>query len=245
MNNKKNSLCFKTRALGELKILANINEYALIEKQYDTPEKYIVAANFDIKNKNWDFGMYHTTFENAFEQFSNRVYTRTSEKTKLHNALALIEERFEPNDNEKDFNELLENTLRLTEEDINDYNEYSIEKQFEEEKQFDEEKYFENEKDVTHEKAQLLPDGWEWTHYYDGSGHLESPEKKSYFGYDLCTEEYISPTDEQWKFMDNYLGKSQLKGFQQFAENWIKEKVLNKEKSISEEVIEETDDMEM
>lgn len=64
---------FETKALGKLKILANIDNRALLEKMYDTPEKYIVATNFNIESKEWDFGSYFQDFQEALEEFSERV----------------------------------------------------------------------------------------------------------------------------------------------------------------------------
>jgi len=129
-----NKMCFETNSLGKLKILAFINEYALLEKQYDTPEKYIIAVNFDMENKRWDFGKYYVSFEDAYKTFSDRVYntvhSRTPEekiKMKFHNSLYLIEARFEPDEHEKEFEDLLKDTLRLTEEEIKEYKEYSSE----------------------------------------------------------------------------------------------------------------------
>lgn len=33
--------------------------------------------------------------------------------------------------------------------------------------------------------ANSLPEGWEWVQWWDGSGHLRSPDGKNYFGYDM------------------------------------------------------------
>ena len=65
---------FKTRALGELRILSFIDNVALLEKMYDAKEKYIIAINFDIENDCWDSGIYHTSFQDAFEEFKEEVY---------------------------------------------------------------------------------------------------------------------------------------------------------------------------
>ncbi|MCI9038893.1 MAG: hypothetical protein HFJ29_03325 [Clostridia bacterium] len=84
--NKDKKIYFKTNALGKLKILCLIDKTALIEKMYNTKEKYIVAVNFDIENCCWDFGFYRTSFQEAFEDFRERVYLgkhiSLSEKTK-------------------------------------------------------------------------------------------------------------------------------------------------------------------
>ena len=47
-----------------------------------------------------------------------------------------------------------------------------------------------NEDKVSFVPATLLPKGWIWKRYYDGSGCLLSPEKKEFMIYDLETNEY-------------------------------------------------------
>lgn len=64
---------FETRSLGKLKVLAHIDNRALLEKMYDTPEKYIIATNFNIATKSWDFGSYFESFQDALEEFTERV----------------------------------------------------------------------------------------------------------------------------------------------------------------------------
>ena len=54
--NSEEKLYIETHSLGKLKILAFIGTNALLEKMYDTPEKYILASGFDIKEKRWNFG---------------------------------------------------------------------------------------------------------------------------------------------------------------------------------------------
>ena len=64
---------FETKALGKLKILAHIDNRALLEKMYDDPEKYIIATDFNIEEKTWIFGSYFNNFKNALEDFTERV----------------------------------------------------------------------------------------------------------------------------------------------------------------------------
>ncbi len=47
-------------------------------------------------------------------------------------------------------------------------------------------------------QAETLPTGWIWVKYEDRSGHLESPEGKSYMIYDLDTKEYKIDEDGSW-----------------------------------------------
>lgn len=64
---------FETKSLGKLKILAHIDNRALLEKMYNTPKKYIIATNFNIETKSWDFGSYFENFQDALEEFTERV----------------------------------------------------------------------------------------------------------------------------------------------------------------------------
>ncbi len=48
-------------------------------------------------------------------------------------------------------------------------------------------------------QAETLPPGWTWVKYDDASGHLESPEGKSYMIYDMNTKEYkIEDDSSSW-----------------------------------------------
>ena len=53
--------------------------------------------------------------------------------------------------------------------------------------------------------AKTLPTGWVWVRYDDGSGHLESPDGKSWFSFDLDTNEYKG-LDGHWMLMDKSKG---------------------------------------
>lgn len=99
MVNQENSMYFNTKALGNLKILALIDNYALIEKMYDTPEKYIIASGFDIKTKTWNFGSYYSNFKDVVEDFTERVLndrhiqsTKQSVINKLYDLEIVIKE---------------------------------------------------------------------------------------------------------------------------------------------------------
>lgn len=53
--------------------------------------------------------------------------------------------------------------------------------------------------------ATKIGGGWNWYKYNDGSGHLESPDKKEYMNYDLQTNEYkITDNGEYNYFPLNY-----------------------------------------
>ena len=53
--------------------------------------------------------------------------------------------------------------------------------------------------------AKTLPTGWVWVRYDDGSGHLESPDGKGWFSFDLDTNEYKG-LDGCWELMDKSKG---------------------------------------
>lgn len=72
MNNLE-KLCFETKSLGKLKILAFIGENALLEKMYNTPEKYIVASGFDMESKSWNYGSYYQELEDALKKFYDKT----------------------------------------------------------------------------------------------------------------------------------------------------------------------------
>lgn len=73
--------------------------------------------------------------------------------------------------------------------------------------------------------ANALP-GWIWCEYENGSGHLESPDGKSFFLYDLITRspavEYSVEVEKtNWQiFFKSFLE------FKNFAEEYVKEHLL-------------------
>lgn len=72
---------FESRSLGRLKILAHIDNRALLEKMYDDPEKYIIATDFDIEKKAWAFCSCFDNFKNALEDFTERVLSARNLKS--------------------------------------------------------------------------------------------------------------------------------------------------------------------
>ncbi len=65
---------FETRTLGRLKLLAFINDMALIEKMNPNEiEKYIVAYGFDMSTKSWRSGSYRIHLEEAMKEFGERI----------------------------------------------------------------------------------------------------------------------------------------------------------------------------
>lgn len=81
---------------------------------------------------------------------------------------------------------------------------------------------------TSYSPAENLPKGWEWKDLGDGSGHLNSPEGKSYFFYDrapyvnLGGIEYKETPDGKW---DVYWGFTS--DFFNYAESVVNEKYLD------------------
>lgn len=76
-------------------------------------------------------------------------------------------------------------------------------------------------------QAENLPDGWNWTHYYDGSGSICSPDGVHYFSYDLSTDEYIHPSDNRYRFCEGYPYEHlSLNKLVPFAEKYIRDNIL-------------------
>ena len=62
------------------------------------------------------------------------------------------------------------------------------------------EKGYQSIEEVSFVPATLLPKGWTWKRYYDGSGCLLSPEQKEFMIYDLETNEYKFDKDSDYDF---------------------------------------------
>lgn len=69
--------------------------------------------------------------------------------------------------------------------------------------------------------ADMLPAGWEWHCFNDGSGSLHGPAGEDYFSYDLQTREYVEPVSEEWKFWKDYPDPMLFHEFKQFAEEYM------------------------
>lgn len=100
----------------------------------------------------------------------------------------------------------------------------------------------EEELDLPFKKqAENLPEGWLWVSYNDGSGHLQSPDGQDYFSYDWTTGEYKITPDKSYDFfmVENYeSGGYSIGGFdkfQEYAEKYINDNILNKEENELEE----------
>lgn len=76
-------------------------------------------------------------------------------------------------------------------------------------------------------QSELLPKGWIWKIYVDGSGYLVDPEGHHFFNFDCATQEYKNPDSKKWQFMENYPEHTPFKEFQKFAEQWILQNILS------------------
>lgn len=90
--------------------------------------------------------------------------------------------------------------------------------------------YFAEEKAKNMENSEtrsILPEGWKWHHYEDGSGALYAPDGNSYFEYDLYTREFKLDMKKKsgWSYRDNL----SLREFVLYAEDEVMEKLVSKE----------------
>lgn len=134
--NKDKQIFFETNSLGKLRILAYIGTVALLEKMYDTPEKYIVAVEFDIENSRWNHGIYCTSFKTAFEEFRERAYLsqkleipREQVNNTLNKVLEYLEKNVEKNEDVNDFYEFLIYKIGIEDEYIRNYENYKEQKE--------------------------------------------------------------------------------------------------------------------
>lgn len=77
------------------------------------------------------------------------------------------------------------------------------------------------------ERTSLLPDGWKWEHFTDGSGCLHSPEGKRFFEYDLQTREFQISMDKTELSYHETLG---LREFVRYAEEKVLDELGSKDR---------------
>ena len=61
----------ETKTLGRMKVLACIEDIALIERLCDTPEKYVVGVGFNKETDSWSYGIYHNKLNKALYVLEN------------------------------------------------------------------------------------------------------------------------------------------------------------------------------
>ena len=100
------------------------------------------------------------------------------------------------------FNSMIEEHVK---ENIQKYDEYKIERE-----------------------ASQKNEVWTWKDYDDLSGHLESPDGKSYFEYDWTTKEYKITSDSGWdSFIDaDPTRDTSLTAFKEYAQKFVKENIV-------------------
>lgn len=79
-------------------------------------------------------------------------------------------------------------------------------------------------------QAGLLPEGWNWVDYGDGSGHLEEPDGKKWFLYDLHHDAYVEFRRDEDCTWRSYPGR--FDDFKYKAEMTILEKYLGIDRSL-------------
>ena len=92
------------------------------------------------------------------------------------------------------------------------------------------EEEFSEEPKVT--QAGMLPEGWKWVDYPDGSGHLASPDGKEYFIYDVASGNYVEykhDKDSGWSAFPGH-----FEDFKGNAERAILEFVLENDGSLKD-----------
>ena len=72
--------------------------------------------------------------------------------------------------------------------------------------------------------SNILPAGWKWRHYCDGSGSLCTQDGNTYLSYDLETREYMF-ANMAWEFFPDYPEHMSRDEFVEFAEKLIKKKL--------------------
>lgn len=97
--------------------------------------------------------------------------------------------------------------------------------------------YFAKEKAKNMENSDvwsILPEGWEWRHYGDGSGGLSAPDGTSYFQYDLQTREFkLDMKKKEWSYRDDL----SLREFVLYAEDEVMDKLSSKELEMPEQML--------
>lgn len=96
--------------------------------------------------------------------------------------------------------------------------------------------YFAKEKAKNMENSDvwsILPEGWEWRHYGDGSGGLSAPDGTTYFQYDLQTREFkLDMKKKDWSYRDDL----SLREFVLYAEDEVMDKLSSKELEMPEQI---------
>ena len=122
----------ETKSLGRMRVLANIKDIALIEKLYDSPEKYIVGVGFNKKTNSWSFGIYHNDLPKALNSFNKTVSLKmnvaTPEEIKteqLNKALYILENVKDEYNISDGYDQFLKYAIGLDEKEIENYNNFA------------------------------------------------------------------------------------------------------------------------
>ena len=138
MQVNKNDILIKHPKMGDLKLLGNIGDVALLERLQAEDGRYVVAIGFDFETITWNSGIYSNYFETAFEDFREMAYlrkgkqiTEAREQIALNKVLEYLENNFKKSDDIKTFGELLIDELNIEDKFIRNYEDYRRDKEYE------------------------------------------------------------------------------------------------------------------
>lgn len=77
--------------------------------------------------------------------------------------------------------------------------------------------------------AKMLPAGWFWVHFSDGSGHLESPNGEKMFHYDLLRSDVVEWKKDKNSSWDIFYGA--FDEFKTYAEKFISKRIKEENKN--------------
>lgn len=122
----------ETKSLGKMKILACINNIALIERLCDTPEKFVVGVGFDKETNSWGYGIYHDKLTGALNSFNKAVLLRSNVETpeelktiQLNKALYILENAKDEYNIGEGYDQFLKYAIGLNDKEIENYNNFA------------------------------------------------------------------------------------------------------------------------
>lgn len=122
----------ETRTLGRMKVLACIEDIALIERLCDTPEKYVVGVGFNKETDSWSYGIYHNKLTEALNSFNRTVSLKENVETpeeiktlKLNKALYILENARDEYNISEGYDQFLKYAIGLDKKEIESYNNFA------------------------------------------------------------------------------------------------------------------------
>ena len=122
----------ETKTLGRMKVLACIEDIALIERLCDTPEKYVVGVGFNKETDSWSYGIYHNKLTNALNSFNRTVSLKRNVATleelkalQLNKALYVLENAKDRYNISEGYDQFLKYAIGLDDKEIESYNNFA------------------------------------------------------------------------------------------------------------------------